>query len=196
MRPLRGLVKDIEGVKDLVQDTLESMIAHGDFLEHRDVEEDATHGTRALLYAASASFVARASGTVILLGISSNQFAVLPHELAERIEYVNHLRRLTPLPDEDLRDVLVQLGLINISYDRWLRAPADETPTQHLSRLDGLLDAAQPSRDVPGLSILGPGPSGQLLPRAMDGSALPVRTVRGASQSSLWRQFMVLYSAA
>lgn len=156
VRPLRGLVKDIERVEDLVQDTLESMIAHGDFLEHRDVEEDATHGTRALLYAASASFVARASGTVILLGISSNQFAVLPHELAERIEYVNHLRRLTPLPDEDLRDVLVQLGLINFSYDQWLRAPEEETPTQHLSRLDGLLDGVQPSRDVPGLSILDP----------------------------------------
>ena len=60
VRPLRGLVEDIETVKSLVQDTLEAMIGHGDFLEHRDIEEDATQGTTVLLYAAPASFVARA----------------------------------------------------------------------------------------------------------------------------------------
>ena len=43
-----------------------------------------------------------------------------------------------------MRDVLVQLGLINISYDRWLQAPEEETPTQHLSSVwIGLLDGVQ-----------------------------------------------------
>ena len=43
---------DIEAVKGLVEQTLDAMVAHGDFLEHRDIEEDAAHGTTSLLYAA------------------------------------------------------------------------------------------------------------------------------------------------
>ena len=157
VRPLRGLVEDIEASKDLVEETLDAMIAHGDFLEHRDIEEEvAAGGTTSLLYAAPASFVARESGTVILLGISSNLFHGLPDDLASRIEYINHMRRLSPVPGEDLPADLNQLGLIYIGYDRWLQAPKEETPAQHLSRLDRLLDAVQPSRDVPGLTLLDP----------------------------------------
>ena len=156
VRPLRGLVGDIEAVKGLVEQTLDAMIAHGDFLEHHDIEEDAARGTTSLLYAAPASFVARESGTVILLGISSKLFHGLPDDLASRIDYINHLRRLNPGLGENLPADLNQLGLIDIDYDRWLQAPAEETPAQHLSRLDRLLDAAQPSRDVPGLTLLDP----------------------------------------
>jgi hypothetical protein len=154
VRPLRGLVDDLEAVKALVEDTLEAVIAHGDILEHRDVEQDPGHGTAALLYAAPAGFVARESGTVILLGAASDQLSALPDDLETRIEFVNHLRRLSPAPGEDLRADLAQLGLIEISCTGWLRAPPAETPAQHVSRLDRLLDAAQPSRDVPGLTLL------------------------------------------
>lgn len=154
VRPMRGLVDDLELVKGIVEETLEGMIAHGDILEHRDVEGDPGHGTTTLLYAAPAGFVARKSGTVILLGIASDQISALPDDLEARIEYVNHLRRLSPTPGEDLRADLAQLGLIELSYDNWLRAPSAETPAQHVSRLNRLLDAVQPSRDVPGLTLL------------------------------------------
>ena len=156
VRPLRGLVGDIAAFKGLVEQTLDAMSAHGDFLEHCDIEEDAADGTTSLLYAAPASFVARESGTVILLGISSNLFHGLPDDLVSRIEYAKHLRRLSPVPGEDLPADLNQLGLIDIGYSRWLQEPEVETPAQHLSRLDRLLDAVQPSRDVPGLSLLDP----------------------------------------
>jgi hypothetical protein len=157
VRPLRGLVDDIATTKDLVEETLEAMIAHGDILENREVDEGrGGHGSAALLYAAPASFVSRQSGTVILLGIASDQLSPLPDDLEARIEYVNHLRRLSPVPGEDLRGGLVQLGLIELSYDRWLKASSAETPVQHVSRLKRLLDAAQPSRDIPGLSLLDP----------------------------------------
>jgi hypothetical protein len=154
VRPLRGLVDDLESMKDQIDETLEAMIAHGDLLEHRQVDEDHELGTGTLLYAAPPSFVARRSGAVILLGVAADQLSALPDELGARIEYVTHVRRLCPLPGEDLRDDLVQLGLIELSYDSWLKAPLAETPAQHVSRLDGLLDAAQPSRDIPGLSLL------------------------------------------
>ena len=153
VQPLRGLVTDIEDFKGkVVGETLEAMIAHGDILEHRDVEEDSTNGAASLLYAAPASFVVRKSGTVILLGIASE----LPDDLAARVEYTNHLRCLSPEPSEDLRAILGELGLIELSYDRWLQSPSQETPAQYLSHIDSLLDAVQPSRDVPGLSLLDP----------------------------------------
>ncbi len=156
VRPLRGLVDDLEAVKAIVEDTLDAMIAHGDILEHRDVEESSGHKNSATLYAAPAAFVTRKSGTVILLGIASDQLSALPDDLDARIEYVNHLRRLSPTPGENLCGDLVQLGLIELSYADWLRMPPVETAEQHLLHLDHLLDAVQPSRDVPGLLLLDP----------------------------------------
>lgn len=156
VRPLRGLVDDLDTVKGLVEETLEAMIAHGDIVEHRDVEAPPGDGGPTLLYAAPAGFVVRESGVVILLGVASDQLSALPDGLEARIEYVNHLRRLSPAPGDDLRAELGQLGLMEISYDGWLKAPPAETPTQHVSRLDRLLEVAQASRDVPGLSLLDP----------------------------------------
>jgi len=154
--PLRGLVGDLEAVKVLVEDTLDAMTAHGDILECKDVEASAGRETSALLYAAPAAFVARQSGAVILLGIASDQLSALPDDLEARIEYVNHLRRLSPFPGENLTDSLIQLGLIELSYDDWLRMPPIETAEQHLLRLDRLLDTTQPSREIPGLLLLDP----------------------------------------
>src|SRR5687767_6377005 len=68
VRPLRGLVPDLEAAKGLVEETLDAMIAHGDLLEQRDLENE-YETARMLLYAAPASFVARASGMLVLLGI-------------------------------------------------------------------------------------------------------------------------------
>ena len=154
VRPLRGLVSEFEAFRGTVEETLEAMIAHGDILEHRDVEEDAINGVVSLLYIAPASFVVRKSGSVILLGVTSDQCSALPDYLEERVEYENHLRRLNPLLDEDLPADLTQLGLLKVSYEHWLRAPQAKTPGQHLSCIDRLLDTVQPSRDVPGLSLL------------------------------------------
>lgn len=151
VRPLRGLVQDLDAFKVLVEETLDAMSAHGDILEQRDVEG---YRTAALLYAAPAGFVPRESGAAILLGVTSDQLSALPDDLEARVEYVNHLRRLSPSPDKDLRSDLLQLGLIETSYSAWLRAPQLETAAQHVTRLDRLLDDAQPSRDVPGLSLL------------------------------------------
>ncbi len=40
---------------------------------------------------------------MILLGVASDQRSALPDEIESRIEYVSHLRRISPLPGEDLR---------------------------------------------------------------------------------------------
>lgn len=156
VRPLRGLLDDTGEIKELVDETLEAVIAHGDIFEHEAVAEDHSLGNGALLYAAPPSFISRQSGSTILLGVVSDQLSALPDELEARIDYVNHIRRLNALPDEDLRNDLMQLGLIELSYDEWLRSPPVETAAAHLSALNALLDTAQPSHDIPGLSLLDP----------------------------------------
>lgn len=164
VQPLRGLNADLEFVKNSVEETIDAMAAHGDLLEHRDVEVDDKSGVP-LVYAAPPSFVARESGAVILLGIAADERSALPAELENRICFQSHVRTLHPVAGEKLPEVLVDLGLIQIPYKDWLKSPAHETASEHVNRLDSLLTQATPSRDVPGLSLL-------------DGSR-PVRYYRG-----------------
>ena len=147
--PLRGLVKETEDIRGIVRETLEAMIAHGDLIEHRDIEDPAPGGP-ILLYAAPPSFVRRESGAAILLGVSNPAL----DSLAARIEYVGHLRRLSPGLGEDLSSELQQVGFREVSLQQWLRAPQGETPAQHLAHFDLLLDRTQPSGEVPGLTLL------------------------------------------
>ena len=147
--PLRGLVEETEDVRGRVRETLEAMIAHGDLIEHRDIEDPAPSAP-VLIYAAPPSFVARESGAAILLGAFNPSL----ESVATRIEYTGHLRRLNPGPSEDLISELQQLGFIEISHQQWLRAPQRETPAQHLAYFNRLLDGSHPSGDVPGLTLL------------------------------------------
>jgi len=154
-RPLEGLVPDMESLRDNIEEALEALTAHGDLLEHRDVaaEQDAQPGT--LLYAAPPSFVCRKSGAVLILGIAPQRLSPLPDELEKQIRYVNHVRRL-PGTAADLPAQLSQLGLVELSFEVWLRAPGAETAAQQLTRLTGLLDAAVPSLEIPGLTLIDP----------------------------------------
>ena len=148
--PLRGLVEDMEEIRGIVRETLEAMVALGDFIEHRDIESDETSRAAVLLYAAPPSFVSRDSGTAILLGVSTPAL----DSLAIRIDYENHLRCLIPNLGENLGVDLEQLGFSEVPSDQWLKLPRRETPTQHLTHLERLLDSVQPSGEVAGLSIL------------------------------------------
>lgn len=156
VEPMKGLVEDSGTFRESVWNTLEAMIAHGDFFEYSDIEEPTTTTSATLVYGSPVRFLARESGSIIILGISSDQSFAFPGDLSTRIEYVKHLRRVSPRPNEDLRAVLLQLGVTEVSYNQWLESPVEETPDQHISRLDQLLDAGPPSGAVPGLSILDP----------------------------------------
>jgi hypothetical protein len=158
-------VSDLETAKELAEETLEAMISHGDVLEQPEVQ-DGSPTARVLLYAAPASFVVRQSGLVILLGSAADQLSPLPSELERRIQYLGHVRRLSPSPaTEDLRGELRELGLLELSSDAWLKGPTSSTASQAVTALDRALDIAPPSRDIPGLLLLDP--------------ATPVRYYRG-----------------
>lgn len=156
VRPLRGLVPDMEQAKELVDATLEAMISHGDVLEQPEMQ-DGSPTARVLLYAAPASFVVRQSGLVVLLGVAADQLSPLPAELERRIQYLGHVRRLSPSSaTEDLRVELRQLGLLELASDAWLKGPKPNTATQALTASDRALDIVPPSRDIPGLLLLDP----------------------------------------
>lgn len=156
VRPLRGLVRDMEQAKALVEATLEAMVSHGDVLEQPEFQ-DGSPTARVLLYAAPASFVVRQSGLVVLLGVAADQLSPLPAELERRIQYLGHVRRLSPSPaTEDLRAELRQLGLLELSSDAWLRGPKPCTAMQAVAGIDHALDVVPPSRDIPGLLLLDP----------------------------------------
>lgn len=155
LSPLRGLVEDYAAAKTVIEDTLEQLIAHGDLFEYRDPTTSAGSAAT-ILYAAPCGFVPRASGSVVLLGVSADQSSALPDELEARVVHNGHVRRLMPRPAENLRDDLAQLGLIEVPYDRWLKEPATESPSQHVSRLDDRLQKAQPSGEMPELMLLDP----------------------------------------
>jgi len=165
VRPLLGLVDDLDAIKERVEAIIEAVIAHGDLLEEQEFREGQAAGSATLLYAAPPSFVFRESGAAILLGIASDQLSALPDNLEDRIEYTNHVRKLLSERDEDLRNELTQLGLIELSYQKWLKQPSSEPPTQHISKLDALLKSAPLSGEILGLSILNPESSVRFYPR-------------------------------
>jgi hypothetical protein len=154
VRPLRGLVPDLDATKELIEEVLEAMIAHGDIIEQRELPNGPSTQSRVLLYAAPSSFVGRSSGTMILLGISADHVSSLPPELESRIEHAGHVRRLKPRPGDDLHSELLQLGLIELSYEVWLKLPALEVAETHIATVDRILDSAPPSRAIPGLLLL------------------------------------------
>ncbi len=154
LKPLEGIIDDDSALQELIENTLDAIVAHGDLLEARDVSNTEERDTKNLLYLAPPSFVMRESGAV-LLGIVPEHNSALPSELELSIEYCNYIRRLPP-GIADLQARLSELGLVEISYEAWLRLPHLETGKEHLERLGFLLQSAPPAIDVPGFSLIDP----------------------------------------
>jgi hypothetical protein len=151
---MRGLISNAEATKARIEETLEHLVAHGDLIEYRDLSGAASSAI--VLYAAPCSFVPRSSGSVILVGVSADQMSALPPDLEARITFVGFVRHLRPTAQENLRDELRQIGLIEIPYDRWIKAPPVYTASQHITRYDDLLTGRPSTGDVPGLVVLDP----------------------------------------
>ncbi len=150
---LDGLVDDLEEVRVLAEETIQSLIALGDLIEDRP-KGDSGVGGGTQIYAAPPAFVARQSGAFLLLGIVPDGGDSLSEELEGRIEYINHTRRI--IGDEDLGAQLQELGLVELPQQAWLRAPRQETAAECIGRFGIALDRSTPSGDIPGLTLLDP----------------------------------------
>ena len=154
VRPLVGLANDLTNLHAITSDTLQMMTAYGDFIEEREVTTDSQLNRMILLYQTPLSFVYRRNGSALILGTAADPTEVLPAKVYKHIEYSNHVRRLPPIEGEELRTLLSEFGLIELSDRNWLRSPQSVTAEAHLQQVDTLLDRSQPSGEVAGLRIL------------------------------------------
>src|SRR2546425_9834968 len=130
---LRGLVAGLD-IKQSIEGILDAMVAHGDLLESSDIA-DPSRRTRLVLYPSPPSFVPRQSGAALLIGVTPDSISPLPEHLTGRIEFAGHVRRLRPIEGEDLLASLALAGLIRLSPEAWLQAPAIQRPADYLASL-------------------------------------------------------------
>ncbi len=156
LTPLALLVEVADVLKEVIDNTLEAMVAYGDLVESHVVERPEAERKTILLYATPPSFVPRDDGSAFLLGIIPDQHSPVPEELSRSIEYINHTRRIPPISDGDLKSYLAELGLFDLSMDQWIKAPPSASAEEYIRRFDDQLDRAGPSGEVPGIRILEP----------------------------------------
>lgn len=152
--PLKGLVDDLEGLQESVEETLEALVAHGELVEPQQVVELEGTTPKGVLYAVPPSFIFRQSGSALVLGVSTDCPSPLSGELQQFVEFVQHIRRLPSGCVKDLHGDLIRCGMVELSYKQWLRLPPKKNPDTYLREINELLDHASPSGEMQGLSIL------------------------------------------
>ena len=150
----RALAPDAPKFAERVGDSVEALTAIGDLLELSEVSAtgEAVKGT--WLFAAPPSFVARASGSVFVLGLSADEPTPLPTEMRARIVSRGATRSIRPLAGENLAATLRDLGMRELSAAAWRRSPKVETARKLVSGYGDRLSAVRSSGDIPDLSVL------------------------------------------
>jgi hypothetical protein len=150
----RALAPEGPEFAERVGESVEALTAIGDLIELSDVSVtgEAVRGT--WLFAAPPSFVARASGSVFILGLSADEPTPLPSEMRARIVSRGATRTIRPLAGEDLGATLRDLGMRELSAAAWRRRPKVETAQKLVSGYADKLSAARSSGDIPDLSVL------------------------------------------
>lgn len=153
-RALDGIAEDLEPMEAAVEQMVEALTSYGDLIEVPG--EIRGKATGRVLCAAPPSFVARANGGALLVGIVPDHRSALPSDMEARVEHVAHVRRLPPGVLEDARGELGQLGLLELSYERWCGAPPPTSADALVAKCEALLARAPSAMEVPGMVILDP----------------------------------------
>lgn len=150
----RGLITDELAFKELIERSIEALVAIGDLLELSDVALVGEQVRSTWLVAAPPAFVARPSGNAFILGISADEQTPLPTEMRTRVVSRLGIRYIEPLPDEDLAATLRELGIRELSNAAWLKCPKTLSAADLVSSYDAKLLARSPSGQVPDLLVL------------------------------------------
>jgi hypothetical protein len=134
---LNGLTEDKNETKILIKDILEGLISYGDIWE--GFEESSFGVSNNLLYLTPPSFIWRDSGLILLLGITPDRNSYLPQGLETRVEYIKHTRRIKEQSGENLKLILKDLGLVELSMRAWRKEPSYETPFEYISKMSNKL---------------------------------------------------------
>src|SRR5436190_6997120 len=150
-RCLRGLLDGGDSFAERVASELDAVLAYGDLIELR--EETDTGSTAALMHLAPPSFVQRRTGMIFLVGMAPDRDTPIPQEMAQRIQYVGHTRRLVALDGEKLVELLQESGLIELPQTAWIRTPRIMDSRSLHEEFSARLENSPTSGDVSGLTV-------------------------------------------
>ncbi len=158
LQSLEGIVQNHMGLRDSVDETIDSLVAHGDLVEHDDISREFTRSA-IVLNRAPLSFIRRSSGACILLGVAPDGISLLPDFLQEKILY-NNFSRVIPADaaDDDVSQHLLGLGFVELPYKAWLKCPSPTAPDKYIASIDHYLSSslANSTSAIEGLRILDP----------------------------------------
>lgn len=142
---------------DVVDEAIDDLLAYGDLLEMPRRPDDPWDAPLAVIRPAPPSFVERAGGTFVILGVAGAMPSALMPELYERVDTTGPVRTITAEQNELLADRLRALGLTSLTEGAWLRAPKVEAATSFVDRWANALSSltATPG-GVNNLEILDP----------------------------------------
>ena len=149
-----GLFADEASFEELLERSIEALVAIGDLLELSDVALVGEQVRSTWLVAAPPAFVARPSGSNFILGLSADEQTPLPTEVRTRVVSRLGIRYIEPLPGEDLATTLRELGLRELSSAAWLKCPKTVSAAELVASYDAKLSACSPSGEVPDLLVL------------------------------------------
>lgn len=147
---LRGLPGYAEDTRSDLDSALDALVAVGDLTELA-ARDDVRHRQ---LFLGPPAFVRRESGMCLLLGIRADGMPLVTDDLAMRVDYEEHLRRLNS--DESLAERLVLEGLFELKADQWLKSPRPEGAGDCLASYQERLAAVGDSGALDGVRLIDP----------------------------------------
>jgi hypothetical protein len=136
-----------------VDEMIDNLVAHSDLAELRASEEVFERASW-LVHAAPPSFVRRASGSVILLGVAPDEIFPLPGGLQRQIRHRGYVRLLEDEDAGNLPGYLSDFGLLELNQQHWLNAPPSMSAQDVVNAIDKLLDLAPRASAIPELRVL------------------------------------------
>ena len=153
VKSFKYLVENEEDLWSKTEEVLDRLIVGGDLHQFDEVHSNELNAKNTWVFAGVPSFLIRANGLIFLFGIVADELSPLG-SLSERITYQGSKRLLSQKPNENLTQLLEDLGLTKITEHAWLKLPKKVSPNDLLSDMLTQLSRTQISGDIPGLIIL------------------------------------------
>lgn len=145
-----------EQLEELVEFSIDGLLAVGDLLELSDVTVGELPVAGTWVFGAPPAFVVRPSGALFLLGVVADQESLLPPSLNERVVYNGVAREILQHEEEDLVTTLTELGFMEMSQTVWLKSPRSVDADALVARIRNDLDVQPRGPQVPDLKVLDP----------------------------------------
>lgn len=143
---------DEEPSRDEVAEVLDLLIASGDLLELR---QELEARTVRLIYLGPPSYIERAPGTYMLLGVRPFGAWLMNPDLVAKVIREGHTR-VVELDPSTAAETFQAAGLQRLDRKRWVASPSVEPAASLVQRTAERLDVAGGGGEIEGLQVLDP----------------------------------------